>query len=130
MNKNSIDDKIRQALAEEDAEVYAQFVEEPSLLAQGLELLHTRNRWFNAMIVLVSAAFMGISIYSLWRFASAEETKALITWAMSFGFCMAVVSMLKLWAWMEIEKNSTVREIKRLELQVARLTQRLGESRN
>ena len=49
---------------------------------------------------------------------------------MSFGFSMAAVSMLKLWAWMEIEKNCTVREIKRLELQVARLAQRLDESKN
>ena len=53
----------------------------------------------------------------------------MIGWAMAFGFSMATVSMLKLWAWMEIEKNTTVREIKRLELQVAMLTQRL-ENRN
>ncbi len=130
MTKHSIDDQIKQALAVEDAEVYAQFAEEPSLLAQGLELLHTRNRWFNAMIIVVMMIFLGIGVYSLWMFATAEGTKALIGWAMTFGFCMAVVGMLKLWAWMEIEKNSTIREIKRLELQVARLTQRLDEFRS
>ncbi len=128
MTKHSIDDKIKQALEAEDAEVYAQFAEEPSLLAQSLELLRTRNRWLNSMVIVVVAMFMGIGIYSLWRFAMAHETKALIGWAMSFGFSMAVVGTLKIWAWMEIEKNCTIREIKRLELQVARLTQRLSES--
>lgn len=128
MTKPSIDEKIKQALASEDAEIFEQFGEEPSLLAQGLELLQSRNRWINGMVVVVMIVFLGIGVYSLWQFVSATELKSLLSWAMSFGFSMLAVSMLKLWAWMEIEKNCTVREIKRLELQVARLTQRLGES--
>lgn len=127
MTKQNIDDKIKQALAAEDAEVYAQFAEEPSLLAQGLELLQTRNRWINAMSIVVMTAFMGLGIFSLWMFATSQETKALIGWAMSFGFSMAVIGTLKIWAWVQIERNGTIREIKRLELQVARLTQRLSK---
>jgi hypothetical protein len=128
MNAQDIDDKIKQALAAEDAELYAQFAEEPSLLAMGLEVLNSRNRWVTAMVVCFMVVFMVSGIYSLWQFSVAQETKELIGWAMGFGFSMAAVSMMKIWAWMEIEKNSTVREIKRLELQVARLTQRLGDS--
>ena len=74
--------------------------------------------------------FLVLGVYSIWQFSLASEVKVLIGWAMSFGFSMAAVSMLKLWAWMEIEKNCTVREIKRLELQVARLAQRLDESKS
>ena len=128
MTGHNIDHEIKQALAAEDAEVYAQFAEEPSLFAMGLEVLNSRNRWATVLVVIVMTIFMAVGIYSLWRFSHAQETKVLIGWAMSFGFSMAAVSMMKLWAWMEIEKNSTIREIKRLELQVARLTQRLGES--
>lgn len=128
MTKPSIDDKIKQALAAEDAEIFEQFADEPSLLAQGLELLQSRNRWINTMVVVVMFVFLGIGVYSLWQFILATEVKSLMSWAMSFGFSMLAVGMLKLWAWMEIEKNCTVREIKRLELQVARLAQRLGES--
>ena len=51
MNGNDIDNKIKQALAEEDAELYAQFAQEPSLLEQGLELLQSRNRWMTALVV-------------------------------------------------------------------------------
>jgi hypothetical protein len=128
MTGRNIDAEIKQALADEDAEVYARFAEEPSMLAMGLEILNSRNRLFTIMVVIVMTAFMAIGIYSLWRFSGTQETKALMGWAMTFGFSMMAVSMLKLWGWMEIEKNSTIREIKRLELQVARLTQRLGES--
>ena len=129
MTEHEIDDKIKQALAAEDAELYAQFAQEPSLLEQGLELLQGRNRWMTALVMIVMTIFLVIGFYSLWRFFAAQEAKELVGWAMGFGSCMAAVSMMKIWAWMEMEKNNTVREIKRLELQVARLTQRLGESK-
>jgi Family of unknown function (DUF6768) len=127
MTGHEIDEKIRQALAAEDAEIYAQFAQEPSLIEQGLELLQSRNRWATALVMIVMAIFLILGCYSLWKFFGAQETKPLIGWAMGCAFCLAVVSMMKIWAWMEIQKNNTVREIKRLELQVARLTQRLGE---
>ena len=126
MTGHEIDDKIKQALAAEDAELYAQFAQEPSLLEQGLELLQSRNRWVTALVMIMTTIFLVLGFYSLWRFFAAQEIKALMSWALAFGFCMATVSMMKIWAWMEMEKNNTVREIKRLELQVARLTQRLG----
>ncbi|TWU08755.1 hypothetical protein CA54_39920 [Symmachiella macrocystis] len=127
MTGHDIDDKIKQALAAEDADLYAQFAQEPSLLEQGLELLQSRNRWVTALVMISTMIFLVLGFYSLWRFFGAQEMKALMSWALGFGFCMAAVSMMKIWAWMEIQKNNTVREIKRLELQVARLTQRLGE---
>ena len=129
MSEHEIDDKIKQALAAEDAELYAQFALEPSLLEQGLELLQSRNRWMNALMLIVMPIFLVIGFYSLWRFFAAQEVKELVGWAMGFGTSMAGISMMKIWAWMQMEKNNTVREIKRLELQMARLTQRLGESK-
>ena len=127
MTRNEIDDKIKEALTAEDAELYAQFALEPSLLEQGLELLQSRNRWMNALMLIVMPIFLVIGFYSLWRFFAAQEFKALMTWAMVFWMCIVAVSMNKIWAWMKMEKNNTVREIKRLELQVARLTQLLRE---
>ncbi len=129
MSRNEINDKIKQALPAEDAELYTRFLLEPSLLEQGLELLQSRNRWMNALMLIVMPIFLAIGFYSLWRFFAAQETKELVGWAMGFGACMAGISMMKIWAWMQMETNNAVREIKRLELQVARLTQRLGESK-
>ena len=127
MTEHEIDDKIKQALAAEDAELYAQFAE-PSLLEQGLELLQSHNRWMNRLMLIVMPIFLVIGFYSLWRFFAAHDVKELMGWAMGFGTCMAGISMMKIWAWMQMEKNNAVREIKRLELQVARLTKRLGAS--
>jgi hypothetical protein len=35
--------------------------------------------------------------------------------------------MMKIWYWLELNKNAVTREIKRLELQVARLSARMRE---
>ena len=50
------------------------------------------------------------------------------TWlAIGFVFCINAVAMLKLWYFMEMNKNAVTREVKRLELQIARLAKRLSE---
>jgi hypothetical protein len=36
------------------------------------------------------------------------------------------VAILKIWFWMEMHKNAVLREVKRLELQIARLAARDG----
>ena len=128
MTTNPIDEKIRQALSEEDAKLFEEFAEEPSLMEMALETLKGRNRWATALVMIVGTIFMALGVLSIVKFFSTEETKSLIAWAMGFAFCMGAVSMMKIWAWMEIEKNSTLREIKRLELQVARLSQQLSET--
>ena len=50
----------------------------------------------------------------------------LLVWGGGFMFCMMAVSMLKLWFWMEMQTNSVLREVKRVELQVSRLASRTG----
>ncbi len=67
---------------------------------------------------------MILAIVCAWKFYHTEDIKQLLGWSLGIAFSFAVIGMLKLWAWMEMEKNSTIREIKRLELQVARLSRR------
>ena len=126
MDNNNIDEKIRQALSKEDAAVFDEFVEEQSLFNQAMQLMKGRNRLLNFWAMLVTLIFMVVAVFCIWQFVGAQETKALFGWALGIVFSFGAVSMLKLWAWMEMEKNSTIREIKRLELQVAHLSKKLG----
>ena len=120
-------DKIRQALSDEDAKLYEEFAVEPSLLELALDTLTGRNRWVSILSILVGIVFMALGLYSLWRLLNTESITSVICWALGFVFCMGVISMMKIWYWMEMQRISVVREIKRLELQVACLTQRLTE---
>lgn len=125
---NNIDDQIRKALANEDAELYEQFNSEPSLFGKAIESFRTQDRLATIVCILGILACLGLLCFSLWRFMGAEDTKSQIGWGILFGFSMSGISMIKIWSWMEIQKNNVTREVKRLELQVARLTQRLSES--
>ena len=125
MNDSQLDKEIRQALSAEDVELYEQFAVEPSLLELALQTLSGRNRWLSVLSIFIGAIFMGLGVYSLWQLAHAESVHTLIYWTIAFGFCMAAISMMKVWYWMEMQRISVTREIKRLELQVALLNQRL-----
>jgi hypothetical protein len=46
----------------------------------------------------------------------------LIKWAAAAFICILMVSMLKLFSWMQMNKNALMREIKRLELLISSLT--------
>ena len=65
--------------------------------------------------------FLGIGIFAIVRFFSAETTHEIVGYAALTTICVFVMAVLDLWYWMLLNRNSTTREIKRLELQVAQL---------
>ena len=128
MNDSQLDREIRQALSAEDAQLYEQFAVEPSLLELALQTLSGRNRWLSVLAILIGVIFMALGVFSLWQLLQAESVHALVRWSLGFVFCMAAISMMKIWYWMEMQRISVTREIKRLELQVALLAQRLEQA--
>lgn len=122
---SELDDKIREALSGQDAELFDEYSDEPSMLAMVFEVFRGRHRWLVLWMWLVSVAMLVLTIVAAVQFFKVESTREMIAWAIGFLFCISAVSMLKIWFWMEMQKNSITREIKRLELQIARLAQRL-----
>ncbi|MBZ0171437.1 MAG: hypothetical protein K8E66_03575 [Phycisphaerales bacterium] len=51
----------------------------------------------------------------------------MIGWGLGFLMAMIAVSMMKTWYFMEMNRNCVLREVKRVELQIARLAERLAE---
>jgi len=75
--------------------------------------------------VFVTLALVVGGAYCVWRFAGAADVRNMLVWGGGAALALSAVSMIKLWFWMELQRNATVREIKRLELQVSRLAARL-----
>jgi len=122
---NDLDKKIREALRQEDADALKEFDGELSIFEMLTETFRGRHRWLNILGMFWTLIFMGLAIYSAVQFFKVEIQRDMLMWAAAFLFCMSAVSMLKIWYWMEMQKNSVTREIKRLELQIARLAGRL-----
>jgi phosphatidylserine synthase len=121
---NDLDKLIKDALQEEDSEVLRALESQPSVLEMVGETFRGRYRWLAGLAIAWSVVFMGMGIYAGVRFFAAEQLRDIVLWAGACALSLAAVSMIKIWYWMELNKNALTREIKRLELQVARLASR------
>lgn len=124
---SELDDKIRAALREQDRELFDEYSGEPGLFEMVAETFRGRQRWLVALVWFWSLAFFVLAIVCAVQFFQAETTRAMIAWAGGFMYCVLAVAMLKTWYWMEMNKHALTREVKRIELQIARLAQRIEE---
>ena len=122
---NELDKKIQEALRAEDAELFKDFSEEPSVFEMLVETCRGRHRWLNILGAFWTLVFLVLGIVAAVKFFSAEGTRDIVMWAAGCIVCVTAVSMLKIWYFLEINKNALTREIKRLELQIARLAARI-----
>jgi hypothetical protein len=122
---NDIDIKIHEALRNEDEQLWQHYSEEPSLHEMVIETFRGRHRWLVVMVFFSIAILVGLLACSGYKFYYSQTNRDLITWATAFLSIFVWIAMLKIWYWIELGKNSVTREVKRLELQIAKLTQHL-----
>lgn len=121
-----VDRLIREALSAEDAKLFDE-IDEPSLPEAMLESLHGKSRWLVTWVFISIFAFVAVAAFSAFRFFHAETTHEMIGWACGFMLSFITIAMQKVWYWMELNKITVTREIKRFELQLARLSGRLTD---
>lgn len=124
---SELDKKIREALQAQDRELFDEYSGEQGLFEMVAETFQTRHRWLVLLVWFWMLVFFVMSIITAVQFFRAESTRDLIAWAVGFLFFMLGTSLLKTWYWMEMNKNSITREIKRVELQIARLAERIRD---
>jgi hypothetical protein len=124
---NELDRKIREALSPEDAALLGPSGE-PPLGQQIKELFQGRLRWVSLLVVVGGVSFAVLAIVSVVCFFRAENVREMIAWAGGFGLGLIAVSFSRLWFWLLFHRNAVLREVKRVELQLALLSRRLGKS--
>ncbi|WP_299443581.1 DUF6768 family protein [uncultured Aquimarina sp.] len=122
---NDIDKLIKETLTQEEAKFYDD-LDEQNLLEMVGGLFKTRNSWVIIMMFVVNLLVFGLFIYCLIQFLSTDDTNELIKWSAAGFFCIMITGMLKLFSWMQMDKNALLREIKRLELQISSLAGKVG----
>ncbi len=124
-NMEDIDQLIKETLTQEEAKFYEE-LDEQSLLGMVGGLFNTRNKWVIIMMFIVNIVAFVIFVYCLIQFLNTDTTNELIKWGLAGFFCILITSMLKLYSWMQMDKNALLREIKRLELQVSSLAGKIS----
>lgn len=118
----NVDDAIRKALRVEDDDLLKDLAE-PGIFDRMLIAARQGPRWTTVYVFTVSIGLLIAAIWFAVRFFSATETREMIAWATGFLAAMLMVAMLKIWFWLQMEKYVLLRELKRLELQIARLAE-------
>ncbi|SHG95180.1 DUF6768 family protein [Flagellimonas flava] len=115
-----IDKLIKEALSQEEAKFYDELGEQNILEKLG-GVFKGKTAWLAIIMNLVNLVIFGLLIYCVVEFLDTEVTNELIKWGVGITACLASMSMIKLFVWMQMDKNDILRELKRLELQVSAL---------
>jgi hypothetical protein len=116
-----LDDAIHTALTEEDKEFLAQFEKEPSTLQQAAGVFSGPLGWLYVLFLLLAVILAPVGLYSVWQFLIATEMRPLFYWGAAVAGILVVLSVVRIVFFMQINTNRILRELKRLELQVARM---------
>lgn len=119
----NIDRAIRDALSKEDAEFLARF-EDRSPIGEVLGTFSGRWGAMNVFAALITFAVFGVFVYCFLQMLAAVDVRDVVAWSAGAIIAMLGVAMLKMYFWMEMNKNVVLREVKRLELQIARVAAR------
>jgi len=118
---NNIDAKIKRALEATDTDLADEFDGDQSMTKMVLDVFRGTQKWLTFLAIFGGLVFMAGSVFGIIQLFKAQEPHEHILWGLGVMFCFGAVAMMKIWFWMQMNRNSILREIKRVELQVARL---------
>ena len=118
--KEEIDQIIRESLTQEEAKFYDD-LEEQNIFNKIGGVFKGKIGWLAVIMNIVSLVALVFFVYCTVQFFNTEVTNELIIWASGAFYSVLFVSMIKIYFWQEMHKNDILRELKRLELQVAAL---------
>ena len=123
MKKESsrIDELIKDALTDEEARFYDELEEQHFLEKLG-QVHKGRTGWLVTVMTIMHIVIFVVFVYCIFRFFDTNDPIELIKWASAGFLSMIFMVMMKLYIWMQMDKNDILRAVKRLELQIAFLS--------
>ena len=121
---NNLDKAIYQSLSKEDQDFLSRLDEEPQFLKQFTGIYKGGLGTFNwmATIGFIFLALVGIS--SLIHFFNVSpDIEGMLKWGGLTALCVGAIFFIRLWLGMHMQTNRVLRELKKLELQIASLKQ-------
>jgi Family of unknown function (DUF6768) len=118
------DEKLKEALAGDDGPA-SELGREQSLFGQVASVFKSRQRWLIIYAMVLTVALMALAVWSILGLLEADDFRTHILYGLGAAFSLISVAMLKIWFFMQMNRNAVLREIVRLQIQVAELSQKL-----
>ena len=116
-----IDQMVRTSLSDQDARHYDE-LDEQGIFQMWFGLFKGKNAWINILLNVMIIVFFAALIYCGDHFLDATTSEDLIKWGFWTLISFLCITNLKTYAWMQMDKNAILRQVKRLQLQVNSLS--------
>jgi len=120
---NTFDDDLRGAMRSK-ADTQPIHAGDEGMILQITETFRGHRRVWMIIATIGTFLWLGVCVWAGMGFFRASGTRDWIMYATIFLVGVIAVSMLKMWSILEMNHNTHTREIKRVELQLARLAER------
>ena len=117
---SDLDKLIEEALGTEDAELLTRYGGERGFFAEALSAFQGPTAWVIWLIYIVQIVMFGIGVYFTWHLFQTADLMIGLRYGLGALLMFLMGAILKTGMGMRIETNRIIREVKRLELQVAR----------
>lgn len=116
---SKLDRLIEESLNAEDRALFDAYGER-GMLAEVAGLFSGKFGPWNALVAIKQIIMFVVLLYAGREFLAAKEAAALIRWGALGGLLFSAMSTIKLMQWQQVQANRVIREVKRVELQIAR----------
>ena len=118
---DDFDKRLLGELSADDAAFLDRLEEDRGLYAQMSDTFSGPFKLWTAFAFVLSLAFFIGSIYALVQLWDGPPIRESLLWLALFIWLAQAVGMIKIWFWMRMNQLTLLRELKKVELQVARL---------
>lgn len=115
-----IDAMIDEALGAEERALLHSIGEEPGFFRQAWGLFAGPIGWVSMVMMGAQAVTFIAGVWAGWRFYQAEDALTALHWGLPSAVLLLASIMIKLAVWPQVHINRVMRELKRIELQIAR----------
>lgn len=115
-----LDRMIEEALNDEDRALFERTAREPGYFNQLSGVFGGATGWINAMMAAAQTVIFIAGVWTAWRFFQAEDVMTALRWGLPSAVLLLMSLMIKLALWPALQANRVIRELKRIELQMAR----------
>ena len=119
---SDFDDRIKAALGSDSVDIHS---DEPSVRLQLAETFRGKTGWMSAIGWVYLVVFGVLYVWTAVMFFLADDLDGRVFWGVVFLFCATATGMLKIWFMNLMNRNNVLRELKRLELAVTMLAERI-----
>jgi phosphoglycerol transferase MdoB-like AlkP superfamily enzyme len=108
-----------------DDKILDSYGKEPGLFGLISESFRGKLKALVIAVFLLVLIFAVILIYCAFNFFKVEDLALKLNWLAVGLTALIVIGLLRLWYFMELNRQSVIRDVKRLELQITLLVKRM-----